>query len=85
MEEHLRILFAIVNLLVGAGSFVYVNNLKNIGNTSIIKYLKLYIVAFNLIILAYFLIKYLNVNLVSDAGKTDSAFRDSLHCCLLSL
>ena len=76
MEQHLRIFFAIVNLVIGTGSFVYINNLKKKDNSHILKYLKYYIVFFNLIILTYFLIKYLNVNLINISAKEDSFFRD---------
>ena len=74
MESHLRIFFALVNLVAGSGIFVYLQQLKKKTPDRILSTMQLYVLCFNMIILTYFLMKYLNVNLSGESLETKDIY-----------
>lgn len=74
MENHLRILGAVVNLLTGSGILIYLFFLKQKYRDSNLNLLIAYSSGFNLFLLTYLILKYLDVNMAEIISFSDSGF-----------
>ena len=63
MYEHIRILSAILNLIIGAGILVYLFQLQSSYTPEILRTLFYYVVIFNVLIFSYLIFKYLDLNI----------------------